>query len=115
MRGKWADSRATFVGSKGGQMGADHGNLDAGTFVLDALGKRWFHDLGGDNYALTNYFTDTPNASGVDRWDYYRMRPEGQNTLAINPDSTAGMVLGAVAPLIAYQSESGGSGSFSSG
>ena len=113
MRGKWADSRATFVGSKGGQMGADHGNLDAGTFVLDALGKRWFHDLGGDNYALTNYFSDTPNASGVDRWDYYRMRPEGQNTLAINPDSTAGMVLGAVAPLIAYQSESGGSGSFS--
>ena len=113
MRGKWADSRATFVGTKGGQMGADHGNLDAGTFVLDALGKRWFHDLGGDNYALTNYFNDTPNASGVDRWDYYRMRPEGQNTLAINPDGTAGMVLGAVAPLIAYQSELGGSGSFS--
>ena len=113
MRGKWADSRATFVGTKGGQMGADHGNLDAGTFVLDALGKRWFHDLGGDNYALTNYFNDTPNASGVDRWDYYRMRPEGQNTLAINPDGTAGMVLGAVAPLTAYQSELGGSGSFS--
>ncbi len=52
MRGKWNDSRATFVGSKGGEMGAAHGNLDAGTFVLDALGKRWFHDLGGDNYAL---------------------------------------------------------------
>ncbi len=113
MRGKWADSRATFVGTKGGQMGADHGNLDAGTFVLDALGRRWFHDLGGDNYALTNYFNDTPNASGVDRWDYYRMRPEGQNTLAINPDGTAGMVLNAVAPLTAYQSELGGSGSFS--
>ena len=113
MRGKWADSRATFVGTKGGQMGADHGNLDAGTFVLDALGRRWFHDLGGDNYALTNYFNDTPNASGVDRWDYYRMRPEGQNTLAINTDGTAGMVLGAVAPLTAYQSELGGSGSFS--
>jgi autotransporter-associated beta strand protein len=113
MRGKWNDSRATFVGTKGGQMGADHGNLDAGTFVLDALGKRWFHDLGGDNYALTNYFNGTPNASGVDRWDYYRMRPEGQNTLAINPDGTAGVVLNAVAPLTAYQSELGGSGSFS--
>jgi autotransporter-associated beta strand protein len=113
MRGKWADSRATFVGTKGGEMGADHGNLDAGTFVLDALGKRWFHDLGGDKYELPNYFSFPSNASGVDRWDYYRMRPEGQNTLAINPDSTAGMVLGAVAPLIAYQSEPGGSGSFS--
>ncbi len=113
MRGKWADSRATFVGTKGGEMGADHGNLDAGTFVLDALGKRWFHDLGGDKYELPNYFSFPSNASGVDRWDYYRMRPEGQNTLAINPDGTAGMVLNAVAPLIAYQSEPGGSSSFS--
>ncbi|MBL9146156.1 MAG: autotransporter-associated beta strand repeat-containing protein [Verrucomicrobiaceae bacterium] len=112
MRGKWNDSRATFVGVKAGQMGADHGNLDAGTFVLDALGTRWFHDLGSDNYALPNYFSGTSNASGVDRWDYYRMRPEGQNTLAINPDGTAGMVLNAVAPLIAYQTEPGGSGSF---
>ena len=112
MRGKWNDSRATFVGVKAGQMGADHGNLDAGTFVLDALGTRWFHDLGSDNYALPNYFSGTSNASGVDRWDYYRMRPEGQNTLVINPDGTAGMVLNAVAPLIAYQTEPGGSGSF---
>jgi autotransporter-associated beta strand protein len=112
MRGRWNDSRATFVGVKAGQMGADHGNLDAGTFVLDALGKRWFHDLGGDNYALPSYFSSTSNPSGTDRWDYYRMRPEGQNTLAINPDGSAGMILGAVAPLLAYQSESGGTSSF---
>lgn len=112
MRGKWNDSRATFVGVKGGQMGADHGNLDAGTFVLDALGKRWFHDLGGDNYALPNYFSFTSSSTAVDRWDYYRNRPEGQNTLAINPDTNAGMTLNAVAPLIAYQSESGGTSSF---
>lgn len=111
MRGKWNDSRATFVGTKGGQMGADHGNLDAGTFVLDALGKRWFHDLGGDNYALAGYFSSTPGA-GTDRWDYYRMRPEGQNTLTINPSANADMTLNAVAPLIAYQSEPGGASSF---
>lgn len=111
MRGRWSDSRATFVASKGGEMGAAHGNLDAGTFVLDALGKRWFHDLGGDNYALAGYFSDTPS-TGVDRWDYYRMRPEGQNTLTINPSANADMVLNAVAPLLAYQSEAGGSGSF---
>ncbi|MEQ1851969.1 MAG: PA14 domain-containing protein, partial [Chthoniobacteraceae bacterium] len=111
MRGKWNDSRATFVGVKAGQMGADHGNLDAGTFVLDALGKRWFHDLGSDNYALPNYFNDT-SSTGTDRWDYYRMRPEGQNTLAINPDGSAGMTLGAVAPLLSYQTEPGGTSSF---
>ncbi len=111
MRGKWNDSRATFVGGKGGHMGADHGNLDAGTFVLDALGKRWFHELGGDNYALPGYFSSTPSA-GTDRWDYYRMRPEGQNTLTINPSANADMVLNAVAPLAAFQSEPGGTGSF---
>jgi autotransporter-associated beta strand protein len=111
-RGRWNDSRATFVGVKAGQMGADHGNLDAGTFVIDALGKRWFHDLGSDNYALPNYFNGTSSSTAVDRWDYYRMRPEGQNTLAINPDGTAGMILNAVAPLLSYQSESGGTGSF---
>ena len=38
LRGKWNDARATFVGIKAGEMGAAHGNLDAGTFVLDALG-----------------------------------------------------------------------------
>lgn len=111
LRGNWTDSRATFVGCKGGEMGASHGNLDAGTFVLDALGKRWFHDLGGDDYALPGYFSSTPS-TGTDRWDYYRMRPEGQNTLTINPSANADMVLSAVAPLVAYASEPYGSGSF---
>ncbi len=111
LRGTWSGSRTTFIGCKGGEMGASHGNLDAGTFVLDALGKRWFHDLGGDNYALPGYFSDTPS-TGIDRWDYYRMRPEGQNTLTINPSANADMVLNAVAPLVAYASEPGGSGSF---
>lgn len=111
LRARWNDSRATFVATKGGQMGADHGNLDAGTFVLDALGKRWFHDLGGDDYALPGYFSSSPS-TGTDRWDYYRLRPEGQNTLTINPSANADMVLNATAPLIAYQSEPAGSGSF---
>lgn len=111
LRGNWSDSRATYAGCKGGDMGAAHGNLDAGTFVLDALGKRWFHDLGGDDYALPGYFSSSPS-SGTDRWDYYRMRPEGQNTLAINPSGSAGMVLGAVAPLIAFETEPGGTGAF---
>jgi autotransporter-associated beta strand protein len=111
MRGKWNDSRATFVGSKGGDMFADHGNLDAGTFVIDALGKRWFHDLGGDDYALPGYFTSA-SSTGTDRWDYYRTRPEGQNTLAINPDGNAGMDRAGIAPLIAYQTEPGGTSSF---
>lgn len=63
-------------------MGAAHGNIDAGTFVLD-LGKRWFHDLGGDDYALPGYFNDTPS-TGTDRWDY-RMRPEAEHAYDPTP------------------------------
>ena len=67
LRSRWQDTDATFVGTKGGELGASHGNLDAGSFVLDALGVRWAHDLGGDDYALPGYF-------GSQRWTYYRLQ-----------------------------------------
>jgi hypothetical protein len=93
-RGAWADPNATFVGFKGGNNRANHSHLDLGTFVLDALGQRWAIDLGGDDYNLPAYF-------GSHRWDYYRLRTEGHNTLLLdgenqNPSGTA--------PLIAYSS-----------
>ncbi len=113
MRTNWTDSRATFLGSKGGWMGADHGNFDAGSFVLDALGKRWFRELGGDNYGLSGYFSSAPNASGDDRWDYYRTRGEGQNTIIVDPGSGPDMLYNTVSPLLAYQSEPGGRRSMS--
>ena len=78
LRTRWQDGEATFMGFKAGEMGASHGNLDAGSFVLDALGTRWAVDLGGDDYALPGYF-------GSQRWTYYRLRAEGHNTLVINP------------------------------
>ena len=56
-------------------------------------------DQSGDSYALPDYFDSSPD-SGPDRWDYYRMRPEGQNTLTIDPSANADMVLNAVAPLV---------------
>lgn len=108
LRTNWTDPRATFLGCKGGWMGADHGNLDAGTFVLDALGRRWFHELGPDNYSLPGYFSNTPNPAGHDRWDYYRNRAEGQNTLLVAPGAGPDMAYNTVAPLIAYQSSPGG-------
>ncbi|RPJ31525.1 MAG: hypothetical protein EHM35_12145, partial [Planctomycetaceae bacterium] len=99
LRTRWQDGDATFVGFKGGEMGADHGNLDAGSFVLDALGNRWAHDLGGDSYALPGYFSEPQ------RWTYYRMRAEGHNTLVINPGSGADQVVNSVPPVILYTSE----------
>jgi autotransporter-associated beta strand protein len=105
MRTNWSDTRATYLGCKGGWMGADHGNFDGGSFVLDALGKRWFQDLGGDDYALSGYFNGTPNPGGDDRWDYYRNRAEGQNTILVDPGSGPDMIYNTIVPLLAYQSE----------
>lgn len=77
-RTAWEDRNALFVGFKAGDNKANHSNLDLGSFVLDALGQRWVVDLGADNYNLPGYF-------GARRWQYYRMRAEGHNTLVINP------------------------------
>jgi hypothetical protein len=77
-RGAWEDRDAVFAGLKGGDNKANHSHLDLGSFVLDALGKRWAADLGADDYNLPGYF-------GGQRWTLYRLRAEGHNTLLINP------------------------------
>ncbi len=82
MRSAWNNKNAWFVGFKAGDNKAGHSHLDLGSFVLDALGKRWAVDLGKESYSLPNYFDDGIN--GV-RWTYYRIRAEGHNTLVINP------------------------------
>jgi len=76
MRSSW-EPNAWYVGLKGGDARASHGHLDLGSFVLDADGQRWALDLGPDSYGLPSYF-------GSHRWDYYRLRTEGHNTLTID-------------------------------
>ena len=53
MRGNWTDPehRLSSDARVAGWVRIDS-DLDAGDFVLDALGSRWFQDLGPDNYAL---------------------------------------------------------------
>ena len=77
-RSAWNDRNALWVAFKAGSNAVNHSHLDLGTFVLEALGERWFVDLGSDDYNLPGYF-------GSQRWDYYRLRAEGHNTLVINP------------------------------
>jgi len=93
-RSAWDDPKAIFIGFKGGDNAANHGHLDLGTFVLDALGQRWALDLGPDDYNLPGYF-------GKERWSYYRLRTEGHNTLTLDDQYQN---LDAKAPLIAYLS-----------
>jgi hypothetical protein len=80
LRSEWENSKAIFVGFKAGDNKANHSHLDIGSFVMDAGGARWAVDLGGDNYNLPGYF-------GNQRWNYYRLRAEGQNTLVIDPST----------------------------
>ncbi|MDA0253787.1 MAG: heparinase II/III family protein [Planctomycetota bacterium] len=67
-RTAWDDPEATFVAAKGGTPAASHGHMDVGSFVLDALGQRWVHDLGSDDYNLPGYFDFRGG-----RWRYYRL------------------------------------------
>ncbi|WNR45769.1 OmpL47-type beta-barrel domain-containing protein [Paenibacillus roseipurpureus] len=83
MRSSWDQSSGTSVSFKAGDnLAASHGDLDVGTFVMDALGVRWAQDFGLDSYLLPNYFQT--GASG-ERWKYYTKRAEGHNTLLVNP------------------------------
>ena len=54
---------------------AYHGHNDMGTFVMNIGNKRFFVDLGADNYNLKPYR------------DAYRFRAEGHNTLVFNPET----------------------------
>lgn len=83
MRSEWENPQAIFVGFKAGDNQVTHGNLDLGTFVLDALGVRWATELGKDDYNLPGYFDRQEQ-----RWTYYKTRAEGQNTLVINPNKS---------------------------
>ena len=106
LRTRWQDADATFLGFKAGEVGASHGHLDAGSFVLDALGVRWAHDLAGDDYALPGYFSEPQ------RWTYYRLRAEGHNALVLNPGVKADQTVGAKPPIILFSSAPGGDNCF---
>lgn len=95
MCNRWNDPLATYVGIKGGRNPVVHGTLSLGTFVLDAGGQRWVQQLGGDNYGLAGYWDyDLPAGQ---RWTYYRMRAEGQNTLLRDPGRAIDQTVPAVA------------------
>ncbi|HEY9679109.1 MAG TPA: heparinase II/III family protein [Drouetiella sp.] len=77
MRSSWTNPNAAFVGFKGGDNGSHHAHLDLGTFVFDVGGVRWAEDLGPDSYDLPGYFDK-------ERWNYYRTKTEGHNTLTVD-------------------------------
>jgi hypothetical protein len=96
-RSEWENPKALFVGFKGGDNQANHSHLDLGDFVFDALGARWAVALGADDYNLPGYF-------GAQRWQYYRLRAEGQNTLVLNPGPGPDQNPSATARVVRFES-----------
>lgn len=56
--------------------------MDAGDFVLDALGVRWAVELCQQDYLSPGYFDGEAQANK--RWQYYRTSTAGQNTILYN-------------------------------
>ncbi|GAA6035855.1 hypothetical protein JCM8097_005739 [Rhodosporidiobolus ruineniae] len=77
------EMRSAYIAMKAGELTGHqtHGDLDAGDFVLDAMGQRWAGEYGSGDYLSNGYFSSEAQDSA--RWLYYRKRTEGQNTLLI--------------------------------
>ncbi|WP_181592979.1 S-layer homology domain-containing protein [Paenibacillus sp. YN15] len=82
MRSGWTSRNDSYAAMKGSNDTLlSHIDMDAGSFVYDALGVRWAMDLGLENYNLPGFW----DSAGGQRWTYYRKGAQGQNTVVINP------------------------------
>jgi len=83
MRSSWTTNKGTYLAMKSSQLMAyqAHGDLDCGDFVFDAMGERWFGELGSGDYLSADYFKS--EADDAVRWTYYRKTTQGQNTLVL--------------------------------
>ena len=89
-RTSWSDPDAWFVAMKGGYPAASHGHMDVGSFVLEANGVRWTHDLGNEVYSrieaseigarLWSFTQQSP------RWTLFRYSTQGHGTLQFNDE-----------------------------
>ncbi len=91
VRGSWASFRSSWTNFKGLYVGIKssalqghqtHGDLDAGDFVIDALGTRWAGEFGNGQYLSPSYFSN--ETQGSERWEYFRKGTQGQNCLVID-------------------------------
>lgn len=89
MRSGW-DKNDTYVGFHCDDplSGESHDHMDAGTFVMDAMGENFFMDLGKDDYNIPNYL------------NCYRVRAEGHNTVIFNPDEDYAQKYGGTAKIV---------------
>ena len=85
----WLDADPTFyLGIKGGKATNNHGNMDAGSFVLDWKGTRWAMDLGSQDYTFLEATIGTKElwnkAQDGGRWKLLGKNNFGHSCLTVN-------------------------------
>jgi hypothetical protein len=75
-----------YLGVKGGTPSANHGHMDIGSFVMDAMDVRWAMDFGMSSYnSLESNGVDLWNmGQNSTRWDVFRYNNMAHNTLTFN-------------------------------
>jgi len=100
LRSSWTDPDMLFAAMQGGDNEAFHQHYSLGTFVLEYAGQRWVNQTGKHAASGTTYnFIQTGSYA-----DYYHTRTEGNNTLLINPDMSAGQNKDAMAVVEKFES-----------
>ncbi|MCZ2483212.1 heparinase [Aquirufa nivalisilvae] len=86
MRSSWTDKNALYVGLKGGSPSVNHGHMDVGSFVFDALGERWAMDFGMQDYESleSKGVAIWGKEQNAQRWDVFRYHNRSHNTLTLN-------------------------------
>jgi oligo-alginate lyase len=84
-RSSWEAPGAVYLAIKAGGAPVSHGHMDAGSFVFEAMGVRWAHELSPESYhrvesmgvVLWDFKQDS------DRWKLFRLNNNGHNTLVV--------------------------------
>lgn len=97
-----ADPHSYYFGGKGGRATSSHGNMDAGSFVLELNGVRWVLDSGNQSYnALEKTgFNLWGRNQNSERWTLLTKNNFGHSTLTINNEPFA---VDGFAPLIDFK------------
>lgn len=86
MRTSWSDPQAIYLGFKAGSPAVAHGQMDIGSFIMEADGVRWAGDFGKQDYESLEskgikVFGRTQDAQ---RWTIFRYNNLAHNTLTID-------------------------------
>lgn len=86
IRTGWDHHADKYVGIKGGEAAAEHGHMDAGSFVFESEGERWAIDLGYQEYlSLESKGIDLWNmGQNSQRWDVFRLGYQSHNVLSVD-------------------------------